>query len=150
MDIKGIFSSILKGAGSITGIGLLSEAGKALEDKELEPEQKAILEKQLQDFSLTVFRAEIEDRANARSRELELAKAGTKDMTTKILAYGIVGGAVLLEGGLLFVGYPVNVPGEVVGRILGTFDAAAMLVLSYYFGSSMGSKIKDETISKMG
>jgi hypothetical protein len=30
--------------------------------------------------------------------------------------------------------------------VLGTLDAALMLVLGYYFGSSAGSAAKDETI----
>lgn len=49
---------------------------------------------------------------------------------------------------VLFVGYPTGAPEIVVGRVLGTLDAAAMLVLNYHYGSSAGSARKSEILAQ--
>jgi hypothetical protein len=148
-NIGNLFATIIKTAGDITGIGILKEAGKALESADLPPEKKLELEKQLQDFTLVAFQKEIDDRANARGREIALAQVGAKDSTTKVLAYVVVASALIMESCIVIFGYPQTIPGEVVGRILGTFDSAALLVLGYYFGSSIGSKQKQDTIDTL-
>ena len=43
----------------------------------------------------------------------------------------------------MFGGTPDYVSEIVVGRILGTFDMLSGTVVAYFFGSSMGSRIKD-------
>lgn len=45
---------------------------------------------------------------------------------------------------VLFNGYPPNLPDIVVGRILGLMDAVALMVLSYWYGTSSGSARKTE------
>ena len=52
------------------------------------------------------------------------------------------------ELSILFLGYPPTVPEIIVGRVLGTLDAAAMLVLSYHYGSSAGSARKSELMAQ--
>jgi len=54
------------------------------------------------------------------------------------------------ELAILFLGYPATVPEIIVGRVLGTLDAAAMLVLSYHYGSSAGSARKSELMANGG
>ena len=70
-----------------------------------------------------------------------------KDWTPRILAAGVVCLTFCGEGWILTHGYPSNVAGELVGRILGTLDSALMLVLAYYFGSSAGSDRKTEILA---
>jgi hypothetical protein len=87
------------------------------------------------------------DRANARGREL-----GVKDKTPMRLAYAVVILTTLAEGYLLIWGLkgPVDPSYAVIlGRVLGTLDAALMTVLTYYFGSSAGSADKTTTIQNM-
>jgi hypothetical protein len=83
------------------------------------------------------------DRASAREREVQM-----KDLTPRVLAAIVLIAAFVGEGYVLRYGYPPNVAGELVGRILGTVDAAVMLVLSYYFGSSSGSDRKTELLAQ--
>jgi hypothetical protein len=52
------------------------------------------------------------------------------------------------ELAILFLGYPATIPEIIVGRVLGTLDAAAMLVLSYHYGSSAGSARKSELLAQ--
>lgn len=83
-----------------------------------------------------------QDIANARSREIAV-----KDWTPRILAYAVVTLTVVLEGMLLIHGQPKEIDGVVLGRILGTWDAALMLVLSYYYGTSAGSVSKTDALN---
>jgi hypothetical protein len=84
------------------------------------------------------------DTASARAREIAV-----KDNTPKILAYLVITLVAVAEGSMLFFGQPKNIDGVVLGRILGTLDAALIMVLGYYFGSSAGSAKKDSTISDL-
>jgi hypothetical protein len=85
-----------------------------------------------------------DDRANARARETIV-----KDWTPRILAYGVVALTFILEGIILLRGQPVGVDGVVLGRILGTLDAATIMVLTYYFGSSVGSASKTDALNQI-
>lgn len=49
---------------------------------------------------------------------------------------------------VLFHGYPQTIPELVVGRVLGLLDAVAMLVLSYWFGTTNGSTVKSELLAQ--
>ncbi|WP_027477908.1 hypothetical protein [Curvibacter gracilis] len=51
------------------------------------------------------------------------------------------------EGAVLFLGYPPGVPDVVIGRILGLADSVALMVLSYYYGTSSGSAQKTELLA---
>ncbi len=52
-----------------------------------------------------------------------------------------------IEALVLFNGYPSNTSEIVVGRVLGLMDAVAMMVLSYWYGTSSGSAQKTELLS---
>jgi hypothetical protein len=114
------------------------------------PDQLLALKKAEQDFQIQLETLEISkdqlayaDTANARNREINV-----KDYTNRILAYGVILATFFLEGYLVVRGMP-NMDAQmaiVLGRVLGTFDTASALVLSYYFGSSAGSSSKDSTI----
>jgi hypothetical protein len=82
------------------------------------------------------------DRDSARKREIAV-----RDWTPRALAIAVVAVTAFLEGWVLLHGLPASIDGVVAGRILGTLDAATMLVLSYYFGSSVGSLAKDDTVA---
>ena len=49
---------------------------------------------------------------------------------------------------VLFKGYPEGTDPLVVGRVLGLMDAVAMLVLSYWYGTTNGSAVKTELLSQ--
>ena len=84
------------------------------------------------------------DRESARQREVQI-----RDWTPRVLAYVVVVLAAAGEGFILVHGAPIGLDGVVLGRILGTLDAALILVLSYYFGSSAGSAEKSKTLDKL-
>lgn len=157
MDFGKILSGAVKVVGNIVGLGdVADKIGDAIDGKDIPPEkaleiQNALLqhEENMKKLAIEEYGKEVEDRINARQREVELIKAGQRDWTVPILAFGIIGGTLAMEAGVVFFGYPPGVPGEVVGRILGTFDALSVMVASYYFGSSIGSKAHSESLNKL-
>jgi len=48
---------------------------------------------------------------------------------------------------VLFNGYPTTISDIVVGRVLGLMDSVALLVLSYWYGSTNGSAKKTDLIA---
>lgn len=103
-----------------------------------------------QEFKTTMVNAGIKleeiaaaDRNSARQREIS-----TNDSwTPRILAAFVVGITIILEGHVMLNGLSATINEFVVGRILGTLDTATGMVLAYYFGSSVSSRSKDDTIS---
>jgi len=81
------------------------------------------------------------DRDSARNREIQ-----TNDSTNKVLAYGIVIVWAILNM-ILFMNTVPHGSEQLVARLLGTLDAALMVVLYYYFGSSYGSNKKNELLA---
>lgn len=111
------------------------------------PEQLLEIKKVEQQFIIDMKRLDIDlekiaagDRDSARQREIE-----TKDNTPKVLAGLIVGLYIYVQWYLLSSVIDPSMK-DFVLRSLGMLDAALGLVLGYYFGSSAGSRSKDETI----
>ena len=98
----------------------------------------------LADLGIRLEEIATADRASAREREIR-----TGDWMPRLLAALVLLAGFGAEGWLLVHGAPQTVPGELVGRILGTLDAAVMLVLAYYFGSSSGSAQKTAVLSRI-
>lgn len=102
------------------------------------------LQEHMKQLDIDEQKLAFDDIANARSREVAV-----KDWTPRILAYAVVTLTVVLEGMLLLHGQPKEIDGVVLGRILGTWDAALMLVLSYYYGTSAGSVSKTDALNQI-
>lgn len=98
------------------------------------PEQQMQLKEMELNFRLESLKTEYADTASARSMAV-----ATKDNTQRILAYLIVAMTCLGEGYMLVHGAPVGIDQVVLGRILGTLDAALTLVLAFYFGATHSS-----------
>lgn len=118
------------------------------------PEQLAALKKADQDFQVQMTTLgfqnlkdmealAVQDRASARDREIK-----TGDKTTKIIALLVVTAWGLIQWYLLSH-IVADVMRDIIMRMLGTMDAALMMILSYYFGSSRGSEAKNQVINDM-
>lgn len=114
------------------------------------PEALVALKKADQEFlvkmeELGVKREEFEykDRDSARNREIQ-----TGDKTPSRLAFGVTVGFFGILGYLMKYGVPVE-GGEALLIMLGSLGTAWTGIIAYYFGSSSGSKAKNEMISKL-
>lgn len=93
---------------------------------------------------------EVDDRDSARKREEAI-----KDSTPSHLAYMIIGGFIIVSIAQLvaLVGWPDQVAKippagwAIIGNISGYLFAEAKQAAAYYFGSSMSSRAKDDTLA---
>jgi hypothetical protein len=104
----------------------------------------ALLEVDLKKLDVNALEIMAGDSASARQREITL-----KDYTPRILA-GIVLSLYVAINVYIFAGYGLDVTmRDLALRSLGTLDASVGLILSYYFGSSLGSHNKDSQITSL-
>lgn len=112
------------------------------------PDQLLAIKKAEQDFQAQMASLGIQedklvydDIANARAREVAL-----KDATPAILAYAITVGFFGTLGVMLFEGKPAA-GGDALLVLLGSLGTAWAGVVSFYFGSSLGSAKKDTALA---
>jgi len=90
------------------------------------------------------------DKASARAREVAITNSANAPLLNKIvtpaLALGVVGLSFALFAVLIFVEVKTEAK-DILIYILGVLSAAVTQILSYYFGSSQGSKDKEEKLS---
>lgn len=126
------------------------EAIKTALDGGISPEQKLALQKANNDFLLetqrisnsheeNIYKTEVDDRASARLRE-----SSVKDYVNSILAYSIVGGFIISVVGVLSGVFKIE--DQATFLVLNLLAAPCTQVLSYYFGSTSGSKAKTEML----
>ena len=103
----------------------------------------------LKELDLKELEVHAKDRDSARIREVELAKSEhapyINKIVTPVLALGVMVLSFSLFATLIFVDVKPEAK-DILIYILGVLSAAVMQVLTYYFGSSQGSKEKDEKI----
>lgn len=141
-------SEVLLGKPDGTEAELEEAAAKAT------PEQLLALKKAEQEFTVRMRELDIDlerignsDRDSARNREVQ-----TKDWMPRVLALVVVGGFMLTVF-LVLMGYVEGTKDPLmattVGTLIGFVSAKCEQVVAYYFGSSAGSKAKDEAMSHM-
>jgi hypothetical protein len=143
-DVAGKVIDIAKTVtGTPTGVDALGVL-KVDPAKVLEFQQAAMAN----DADLT--RAFLADVQNARTRDVELHKAGFNNRRADVMvALDVLG---LISCLLVLVLYRTQLPGEVVGllsAISGIFGACLRDAHQFEFGSSRSSQVKDATIAKM-
>ncbi len=103
----------------------------------------------LKELDLKELEVHAKDRDSARIREVELAKSEhapyINKIVTPVLALGVMALSFSLFATLIFVEVKPEAK-DILIYILGVLSAAVMQVLTYYFGSSQGSKEKDDKI----
>ena len=114
------------------------------------PEQLLALKTAEQDFAVKMRELDIDlerianaDRDSARNREVK-----TRDWTPRLLAGLITAGYFGALFYMLRNGLPQHGGSEAMLVMLGTLGTAWGGVVAYYFGSSAGSKAKDEAMSQ--
>lgn len=148
--------------GPLAGVAVKSIAGKLLDRPQATEEevQQAVLgadpqtllrlkeldiefKKFTTDAGIRLEQIDADDRANARARETQV-----RDHTPAYLAYAITVGFFGTLAFMLINGKPAT-GGDALLVMLGSLGTAWAGVVAYYFGSSAGSRKKDEAISQM-
>ena len=95
------------------------------------------------------FKAILADKNSAREREVAISSSENAPTLNKIvtpaLALGVTGLSFVLFAVLIFVEVKPEAK-DILIYILGVLSAAVTQILSYYFGSSVGSKDKDDQL----
>lgn len=109
------------------------------------PEEKA----QATSLVLEAYEAEVNDRIGARQREAQVAAAGGSDILFKCVGWGITLCFILVN--VASFGLLGDIPEDMMrafDRAYGAVNAMMVMIVSYYFGSSMSSAQKTHIMNK--
>lgn len=140
------------GGAAISAIANKLGVGDTVEDvaKALSSDPAAAAK--LQELELEYAKLDAADRDSARKAYAEVATSVNASKLDKavvpILALGVVGLAFVLIGALMFTNVPPDQQ-QIIIFALGFITSSAGQVLSFYFGSSQGSKDKTKEIQDM-
>jgi hypothetical protein len=146
-------------AGPAGGMAVKLIADKlGIEDSTIEGVTAALqgnpeLQLKLREIDLKELEVHAKDRDSARNREMAIAVSEhaptINKIVTPLLALGVVSLSFVLFTILIFVDVKENAK-DILIYILGVLSAAVTQILSYYFGSSQGSKDKSEEAKLKG
>ena len=139
---------VLKGAASIVAPGLVgalegvTTVGEAIsvikESTEIDDDAKI----RLQELTLETYEAEVSDRISARQREATIAAAGGSDILFKTIGWTISLAFLAIVAGAVGLWEVPEGQQRLFDMGFGAVVAQMTAIVSYYFGSSMGSKQK--------
>lgn len=119
-------------------------------DGKLSDEKIATLKEAAMKHEEFLVEQEVKDRSSARQREVDIASNENVPLINKIitpaLAIFVVLASFILFGVLIFVDVRPEAK-DILIYILGVLSAAVTQILSYYFGSSQGSKDKSDLLA---
>jgi hypothetical protein len=119
-------------------------ADKLLQLKQLESETQL----KLKQLEIDVAKLDYDDTANARQRQIDIAKyTGKGDVVQDTLAIMIVAFVGLMTVALYFVKVPAE-SAPLFNTAYGNMLGLGGLVVGFYFGSSRGAKSKDSMVDK--
>lgn len=107
-------------------------------------------ERDLMQIHLQAVQADFADRASARSRDVEIIQAGGKNTRADAMVIGAVVGLIACLA--VLVVFRAQIPGEAVGiisTIAGIFGSCLKDAYAFEFGSSKGSKDKDQILATL-
>jgi hypothetical protein len=126
--------------------GAIEVVRGAIIEGKIEDTKKAELLKELEankmQWMTEMYQLEIRDRESARNREVSLAQAGHRDWFQYIV--GTIG--LILFSYLVWFITQDEVSEEnreIFVHLLGIIEGVVLSIFSYYFGSSLGSKLKE-------
>jgi hypothetical protein len=143
--LKGVAPALATAvAGPLGGAAVSAIATKFGVSDSVEAVAKAIAgdpqaAQKLADLELEYAKLDAADRDSARKRELEIATSAAAPWYSKMVTPVLAIGMFVLWASVNVLLLSSSIPDamrEIVIRMLGSLDAATMLILSYYFGNS--------------
>ena len=169
-----ILQPLLSNGLNLVANAVLAKGKKVVEDKlgvELKPDmspedmakvqiaamehEEELMRLRLEEDKLHLAELELRLKDVDSARDRETAIATSKDapllnkIVTPVLALGIVGLTFILFGVVMFDASPVEASRkDILIYVLGVLSAIATQIVSYYFGSSQGSKDKSDQLKE--
>ena len=138
---------------SVPIIGELFKKSADIIDKVVPDKDLAMkLKHELEMVSFEQQKMAMDDLSNARDREVKIQTTGSmiSKIATPVIAYATITLSFLLFYIVVFSGHDIaQGKKEIIMYILGVLSAISSQIYSYYFGSSMGSRDKAETIKAL-
>jgi hypothetical protein len=143
--LKGVAPSLATMvAGPLGGAAVSALASKFGVSDSVEAVAKAIAgdpqaAQKLSEMEMEYAKLDAADRDSARKRELEIATSAAAPWYSKMVTPVLAVGMFVLWASVNILLLSSSIPDgmrEIVIRMLGSLDAATMLILSYYFGNS--------------
>jgi len=103
--------------------------------------------KELNAQLLEIENLENEDRASARNREIEMAKAGKKDWFMSVAGIAALAIFLFIVFSLVFLDVP-EANKTLFTHLIGIIEGVIVSIYAYYWGSSRGSRDKTAMLKK--
>jgi hypothetical protein len=116
--------------------GVLGIVKNLIDGATISPEEKKALLNEAREFELTELKLYMDDKASARSREVELAKAGNADLLMKATGFTLIAAFLAVVLSTIFYEIPeanVEAHAHLRGMVEGAFVGGMVF---YYFGAS--------------
>lgn len=99
-----------------------------------------------QEYVLNAYQAEVDDRIAARHREAAVAASGGSDLLFKTIGWGVLAAFLMMISGAIGFWEIPEANQRMFDMAFGSVTTAMMAVVSYFFGSSLGSKQKNHLL----
>jgi hypothetical protein len=153
---------IAKNGGNILELGIAAVTGnvggvvnevKDILGKDSSPESLAMLnelrvkeKEMILEFEKEMYAIEVKDRSSARTREVEIVKAGGTDFMMYVAGFVGLGLFVFIVVSVVYM--PQLAENKLLIHVLGIIEGVCTSIFFYYFGSSKSSSDKNRMIDK--
>lgn len=138
---------LLEVVSDITGIEAIDKIGDLIKGETMSLQDKLEIERLLSEERMAVMNAQVAELKSARDREVGVAQATGKPDYFQWVVGGI--GLFLLVL-VVFNGLFYEILNrEVYYHVLGIVEGVGLSIFGYYFGSSLGSKNKDNHLKNI-
>ena len=130
--------------GLVTGTNNVEELIQGIKDSNVPQEDKI----RAQEMVLEAYEAEVQDRVSARQREALVAASGGSDILFKTIGWSIAIAFLVVVAAAVGLWEVKEEQQRLFDMGFGAVIAQMTAIVSYYFGSSFGSKQKTDLMSK--
>ena len=131
--------------GLVTGTGSIEDLIQNIKDANVPAEDKI----RAQEMVLEAYEAEVSDRVSARQREAVVAASGGSDILFKVIGWSIAASFLTIVAGAIGLWEIPEGQQRLYDMAFGAVVAQMTAVVSYYFGSSFGSKQKTDIMNRI-
>ena len=137
-------AGVISDTGQKVVAGVFDGVKGLIEEFHLSPEQAQQMKLRLAELELQSYQAQISDVQSARAMQIQ-----TKSMWPGLLTALIVFGFYGVLGIMVWKGLPSTTApgGEAILMLIGSLTTGLASVLGYWFGTTQGSRAKDEMLA---
>ncbi len=137
-------AKVLEGASSIN-----DAVSSIIKDNSLTAEQKEHFKLMAHELEIQEFEAEVADRNSARMREVDIARSGGSNLMFNVVGIGVITIWAVTLWALFFSALEITSTNkDLLNIAFGGLSIKVTQIVSYFYGSSSGSKQKTAMMAK--